>query len=338
MPPEVRLLSLEGHLPGAPVGNEALERRLETSAEAILQATGIGVRHYAESGQGSSDLARVAAEEAMVAAGVSSDDLALIIFATATPDVTFPGAACFLQDKLAAGTAGALDVRAQSAGFIAGLELGCAFASVPGPISGEKGGASRVLLAAGEVFSSGLDESPRGADLTPRLADGAAVGVLGRSDVGARVAALRWYTDGTLADRFWCEFPASGRYPLRVKREDLLAGRHFPSANLESLAPIARTRLGEVCKEVAALAEWSMDSVQVAILDYVEPSVVRAVACDLGLSDERTDVPTETFAHVMAAGLPLRLAHWQKELAAGSRVLLAAAGPGFSWGAAALEL
>lgn len=330
-------MSLGAHLPGAALDNEVLAERLGASADALLESTGIRVRHYAGDGEGPSALAQHAAEQALAGAGLSVDDLSLIVFATATPDVTFPGSACFLQDKLSAGTVGAIDIRAQSAGFIAGLDLAVAFTSVPGSVAGTGGGPSHVMLASGEVFSSGLDESPRGRDLTPRLADGAAVGIVGRGGSGARVAALRWYTDGTLADQFWCEFPASRRYPLRIMAEDLEAGLHYPTADLPALAPIVQARLGEVAREVLDEAGWSVDSLEVAIIDYIEPRIARAAAGDLGLDEARIDVPTEAFGHVMAAGLPLRLADWKSRLAPGGRVLLVAAGPGLSWGAVALE-
>lgn len=336
MPPEARLLSLGTHLPGAPLSNEDLAERLETSGDALFAATGIRTRHHASAGEGPSDLARHAAQRALAGAGASVEDLSLIVFATATPDVTFPGAACFLQEKLGAGTIGAIDIRAQTVGFLAGLELALAFSDAPGPIS--QSGAARILVAAGEVFSSGLDESPSGVDMTPRLADGAAVSVVGRGEGGARVAALRWHTDGALAERFWCEFPASRRYPLRVLEQDLVEGRHYPRADLPSLAPIAQTRLVEVAREVLDEAGWSVDSLEAGIVDYVEPAVARAAAGEIGLSAARTDVPTEHFGHVMAAGLPLRLSEWKTRLAPGARILLAGAGPGLSWGAAALEL
>ncbi|MDG2303086.1 MAG: 3-oxoacyl-[acyl-carrier-protein] synthase III C-terminal domain-containing protein [Candidatus Binatia bacterium] len=338
MPPEARLLSLGTHLPGAALDNAALAERLGVSADALLESTCVRARHYAGEGEGPSALAQHAAEQALAGAGVTVDDLSLIVFATATPDVTFPGSACFLQDKLSAGTVGAIDIRAQSAGFIAGLDLAIAFSSVPGSVAGTGGGPSHVMVASGEVFSSGLDESPRGRELTSRLADGAAVGIVGRSDEGARVAALRWHTDGSLAEQFWCEYPASGRYPLRIMAEDLEAGLHYPTADLSALAPVVQTRLGEVAREVLDEAGWSADSLEVAIIDYIEPRVARAAAAGLGLDDARIDVPTESFGHVMSAGLPLRLADWESRLAPGARVLLAAAGPGLAWGAVALEL
>ena len=338
MPPELRLLALGTHLPGDPVENGSLAEGMETSAEALLDSTGIHSRHYAPDGEGPSDLAKRAAETALMASGTAIEDLSLIVFATATPDVFFPGAACYLQNKLGAATTGALDIRAQSVGFLAGLDLALAFTALPCPASAQGAHGARILVAAGEVHSAGLDYSPAGRDLTPRFGDGAAVGIVGHGESGARIAALRWYTDGTLADRFWCEYPASRSHPDRITEEDLAARRHFAKADLGFLASIAQRRLTEVVAAVLEEAQWSVGSLALAIVDYVDPAVAHAATQDMGIDPRRVDVPTQSFGHVMAAGLPLRLAHWQRELAPGDRVILAAAGPGFSWGAVALEL
>lgn len=337
MPPEVRLLSLECDLPGEPVSNETIGSLVGASSEDVLASTGIRQRHHAADGQGPSDLAREASERALGAAAVGPADLSMIVFATATPDVAFPGSACFLQEKIGAGTVGAVDIRAQSAGFIAGLDLAAALCSVPGPAAEGPDGPSRILLAAGEVFSSGLDMSPGGRSITPRLADGAAAAVVGQGDTGIGIASLAWYTDGALADRFWCEFPASRRYPLRLLPEDIEQGRHYPSADLPALGPVVRQRLVEVGREVLGAAGWAPEDLALAIVDYVEPGVAHAAADDLGIGPVALEVPTESFGHVMAAGLPLQLALCRDRLESGAKVLLAAAGPGLAWGAVALE-
>lgn len=340
MPPEAetRLLGLGRHLPGDPVANDALAGPLGTSADDLERTTGIARRHHAADGQGPSDLALRAASEALAAARTEVSELGLIVFATATPDVTFPGAACYLQEKLAAPTVGALDVRAQSAGFLCALDLATAFAQLPAPAGGADARYARILVAAGEVFSSGLELAPRGREMTARLADGAGAAVLGRGDVGPRVRAARWHTDGSLADRFWCEFPASYQYPVRVRTENLAAGLHYPSADLPALAPIVTERLAAVAGEVLELVGWRPASVDLAIVDYAAPDVARAAAAAAGLASASTIVPTAEFGHVMAAGLVMALAPALATLAPGAKVLLAAAGPGLAWGAAALEV
>jgi 3-oxoacyl-[acyl-carrier-protein] synthase-3 len=338
MPPEVRIAGLGSHLPGPPIPSAQLADALGESAEALERRTGIAVRHHAAPGQGPSDLALEASRVALARARTDASELGLIVFATATPDITFPGSACYLQDKLGAPTVGALDVRAQSAGFLCALELARAFALQDSPRGDQRDPRyARVLVAAGEVLSSGLDFTPRGRELTPRLADGAAAAVVGPGDEGLRVGAIRWQTDGTLVDRFWCEFPASRKHPRRITAEDLAAGRHHPSADLGALAPIVRDRLARSVREVLADMAWRADEVDTLLIDYADPELARQIGADLGFPAARTTVPTALFAHVMAAGLPIALERLATEHRLGRRVLLAAAGAGFSWGAAALE-
>lgn len=336
--PVARLLGLGRHLPEQ-VANDELARELGTTAADLAAATGIAHRHHAPDGQGPSDLALRAAADALAAAKTKVGDLGLIVFATATPDVTFPGSACFLQEKLGAPTIGAIDVRAQSAGFLCGLDLAAAFASLPAPRGGGPDARyARVLVAAGEVSSSGLDLTPNGREMSARLADGAGVAVVGRGDQGPKLLAVRWYTDGALADRFWCEYPASYQYPLRVNASDLAAGRHFPKADLPGLAPIVPPRVAAAAGEVLAEAGWRAGEIDLAIVDYVEPDVARTAAATIGVAADRVVVPTAEFGHVMAGGLAMTLAERAPKLAPGARVLLAAAGPGLAWGAAAIEV
>jgi 3-oxoacyl-[acyl-carrier-protein] synthase-3 len=338
MPPEVRLLGIGRSLPDEVVSNDALAGVLGVSAADIEERTGVSRRYRAAEGEGPSDLALRAARAALETSGTALADVGLIVFATTTPDVTFPGAACYLQEKLGAPTVGALDVRAQTAGFLCALDLASSFAYLPAPSGGADARYARVLVAAGEVHSSGLDESPRGAEMTPRFGDGAAAAIVGFGDAGPRVRAVRWYTEGALVDRLWCEYPASKQYPVRVTAENLAAGVHFPRGDLGALAPIARERMREVAGEVLDLCGWRASELDALIVDYVEPSVARAAAEEIGAVADRVSVPTVEFGHVTAGGLAIGLADRLPRLGAGARVLLVGAGSGFTYGAAALEI
>jgi len=335
---EARLLGLGRHLPGDAIGNATLASTLGTTADELARTTGIAHRHHAQEGEGPSDLALRAAHDALADAQTDVADLGLIVFATATPDVTFPGAACYLQDKLAAPTVGAVDVRAQSAGFLCALDLALAFASLQSPKGGPDARYARILIAAGEVVSSGLDFSPRGREMTARLADGAGAAVVGRAAHGPRIRAVRWYADGSLAERFWCEYPASKQFPLRIDENNLAAGKQYPSADLGALAPIVPPRIAAAAAEVLELCGWRANELDLAIVDYVAPDVAREAARAIGVAEQKLVVPTAEFGHVMAGGLVMSLAAALGSLPAGARVLLAAAGPGLAWGAAALEI
>src|SRR5262245_45109669 len=167
---------------------------------------------------GPSGLGCEASRAALAPAGLEPADIDLIVFATMTPDIAFPGAGCFLQHKLGCRTVGALDVRAQCAGFLFALATADRFVRA--------GAATRVLVVGAEVHSSGLDYSLRGTAVTPWFGDGAGAVVLGAAETPGVLASVL-HSDPTDLERFWCEFPASRHVPARMELEHLHAGAHF---------------------------------------------------------------------------------------------------------------
>src|SRR6185369_2780193 len=156
---------------------------------------------------GPSDLALEPAKQALSQARKTSDDVDFLIFATMTPDVTFPGAACFFQDKFGLGTVGALDIRGQCTGYLMALMIADDYLRA--------GQYRTVLIAAGEVHSAGLDYSERGVAVARLYGDGAAVSVLGAAN-GAGIESVVCGSDGRHHERFWIEYPSSRQHPLRV--------------------------------------------------------------------------------------------------------------------------
>ena len=101
------IASIATYLPPKLLTNADLEKMVETTDEWILQRTGIRERHIADLGVGTSDLAYEASKQAIERAGLTPDDIDLIIVGTTTPDMPFPSTACLLQTKLGASTRGA---------------------------------------------------------------------------------------------------------------------------------------------------------------------------------------------------------------------------------------
>src|SRR4030095_12790434 len=139
-----------------------------------------------------------AAARAHDAAGRVPTDVDLIVFATMTPDIAFPGSGCFLQDKLGCDTVGAIDTRAQCAGFVFALATADRFV---------RAGPAREALGGGaEVHSTALDPTPRAAAITPRFGDGAGAILLGAAETPGVLATVL-HSDPTDFERFWGEFP-----------------------------------------------------------------------------------------------------------------------------------
>ena len=288
-------------------------------------------RHHADEGHGPSDLAREAALPALTGAGLEPADVDLIVFATMTPDVAFPGSGCYLQDKLGCRTVGALDVRAQCAGFPFALATADRFV--------RGGAAGCVLVACAEVHSTALDYSPSAAAVTPYFGDGAGAVVLGAARTPGVLAAVL-HSDPDGLERFWCEFPASRHYPARMDREAYRAGRHYYRLDAAAVHPQARAALAGVTHEVLDCAGVAADRVALFLVHYLDARVACAAAEAAHLPRERVVATAERAGHIAAAGIPIALAD---ALAAGrvgkgDLVCCAAFGAGMSWGGVLLRL
>jgi len=325
------ILGVGRHLPARVVDAAALGARLGVDAERLVRETGVERRRAVEPGQGPSELAAAAAGEALAAAGRTPADVDLIVFATTTPDMAFPGSGCFLQDRLGCRTVGALDVRAQDAGFLYALATADRFVRA--------GANACVLVAAAEIFSTALDYSPAGAAVSPYFGDGAGVVLVGAGAAdGVRAVVL--HNDPTDLERYWCEFPASRHYPARMEMPQYDAGRHFYRIDAPALHARAEPALAEVGGEALARAGVARDGVAAYLLAYLDPRVAERAAARAGLPAGRVVVAGREVGHVGAASLPIALADALADgrLARGDVVCCATFGAGLAWGAAVLQL
>ena len=163
-----RIAGTGGYLPAQVLTNADLAQRIDTDDEWMRTRTGIRQRHIAAAGEQTSDLALLAAQRALAAAGIAPAEIDLIIVATTTPDMVFPSTACILQDKLGAKSGPAFDVQAVCCGFVYALSI--ADRMVAG------GGARNALVVGAEIYSRILDWNDRGTCVL--FGDGAGAAVL----------------------------------------------------------------------------------------------------------------------------------------------------------------
>src|SRR5512143_2054789 len=295
------------------------------------QRVGSVLRPTVSEPMGPSDLALAPGHQALAQAGLTVADVDLVAFATMTPDVTFPGAACFFQHKLGAGTTAAIDLRGQCAGFLTGLMVADAYLTA--------GIYRHVLLAAGEVHSSALDYSPAGIAVAELYGDGAAVAVLASGD-GAGCESIVCHSDGRQFDRFWIEYPSSRQHPLRVTVEDIRAGKHYPRIDRAEVEAFALVQLPAVVREACERAGASLAQVDAFILSHALPGVSERCAASLGLAGDAWIDAGAAHGHLTAATLPVALSESlaRGRIGRGARVCLAACGAGANWGAAVLRV
>jgi 3-oxoacyl-[acyl-carrier-protein] synthase-3 len=293
----------------------------------------VGVRRpIAVDPVGPSTLAVPAANQALAQAGLPTAAVDFIVFATMTPDVTFPGAGCFFQDQMGCGTVGALDIRAQCAGFLFGLAVADQFVKA--------GVYTRILVIGAEVHSAGLDYSERGGRVAALYGDGAGVAVLGTGDGARGLRGVAIHTDGRHHHRFWCEYPASRQHPVRMTPENFREGRHFITMDVDFVRAFGEEALPAVIGEALQAAERSPQQIDRFIISHVLLDVAESVGKRLNVPSSRLNLPGARHGHLTAAALPTALSEEVAAgtLGAGDTVCLAASGAGFAWGAAVLTL
>ena len=329
--PASAVLGCGRHLPPRVVTSDDLASTLGVPGATLTTRSGVARRHYTEDGVGPSDLARDASVAALEAAGLTPTDVDLIVFATMTPDIAFPGSGCFLQHKLGCRTIGALDVRAQCAGFVFALATADRFIRA--------GKASRVLVAGAEVHSTALDFSPRAAAVTPYFGDGAGAIVLGAGREPGVLATVL-HSDPDRFQRFWCEFPASRNYPARMTRESFDAGRHYYVLDADAVHPDAARTLPAVVQEVLERANVPVERVALFVMHYFDHRVARRAADAIGVPPDRVIATAESAGHIAAAGIPIALADavTAGRVGRGDLVCCAAFGAGMCWAAALLRM
>jgi len=304
---------------------------MDTSDEWILQRTGICERRFVSEGVGSSDLGLQASLKAIAAAGLSPQDLDLIVFATLSPDYTFPGSGCLLQDKLGIGTIGALDVRNQCSGFIYGLSVADQYVKT--------GMCQHVLVVGAEVHSTGLELNNRGRDVGVLFGDGAGAVVVGRArENQGCILSTHLHAEGKYAKKLWLEAPGCIFHP-RITEEMLREGRHYPRMEGRLVYKHAVERFREVVEEALHANRLTIDDVDLMILHQANMRIAEAVTETLKLSPDRVFNNIHKYGNTTAASIPIALdeALEQGRIETGDLVVLAAFGSGFTWAAALMR-
>lgn len=325
-----RIAGTGRYVPPRTVTNEDLSKWMDTSDEWILQRTGIEVRHWVEEGggTGASDLGLEASRIALSRAGWAPEAVDLIVFATLSPDVFFPGAGCFLQHKLGLPSTPALDIRQQCTGFLYGLSIADAYI--------RSGMAARILLVGAEIHSTGLDISTRGRDVAVIFGDGAAAVCLEAMETDAEVGVLghALHADGAMAESLMTEAPASREWP-RLTAAMLEEGRHYPHMDGKGIFKEAVRRLPQVTLEVLEKTGLAKEEVDLYIPHQANLRINQMYEKAMGLPEGRVFHNIQRYGNTTAATIPLALDEAIESgiLGPGKTVCFLGLGSGLTWGA-----
>ena len=266
-----QIIGCGAYLPEQVVTNDDLAARLDTSDEWIRQRTGIGERRVAAVGELTSDLALRAAEQALADAGMSGNDLDLIVLATATPDHTFPATATKVQARLGMHRGAAFDIQAVCAGFI--------FALATADNALRVGQARTALVIGAETFSRILDWDDRGTCVL--FGDGAGALVLKAvPDPGPRgrcVLSNHLHSDGRQYDILYVDGgPSSTRCTGLLRMEGREVFRR------------AVQHLSEVVDEALAANQLTAADIDWLVPHQANSRIIEGVGRKLGLPPTRS--------------------------------------------------
>ena len=307
-----------GYLPENILTNDELAQRIDTSDEWIRDRSGIEMRHIAAEGEMTSDLAFIAAQSALEAAGISADDLDLIVLATSTPDETFPATATVVQSKLGADNAMAFDIQAVCSGFVYALATADNFLKA--------GQIDTAMVIGAETFSRILDWQDRGTCVL--FGDGAGALVLkaetGQGNNADRgVLSTHLHSDGRLHDLLYVDGgPSSTGEVGFLRMEGKEVFRH------------AVVKMAEVTEEALQANGLAAGDIDWFVPHQANKRIIDGTAKKLGINGDRVIVTIDKHANTSAASIPLALwvATHDDRIKQDDLVLIEALGGGMTWG------
>lgn len=302
--------------------NEDWAGLIETSDEWITTKTGIKERRIADSDTCTSDLAVLACQQAIEDAGLTPDDIGMLILATSSPDVPLSSTAGITQHKLGCSRSAAFDINAVCAGWVHALDIGSRYAGTPGY--------ENVLVVGAEVYSRILNWEDRGTCVL--FGDGAGAAVLSEVDDGRGILGSWMMSDGSGSGVI--EIPAGGvRTP--ISSSGFAEGDQYFQMDGRAVWRFAIEAFPQAVRGVLDRIGRDLSEVDLIIPHQANLRIVEAGMENLGLPMEKTFTNLQRYGNTAGASVPiaLREAFDDGVLSRGDLVVTAAFGGGLAWGA-----
>ncbi|AIZ63894.1 3-oxoacyl-ACP synthase [Hymenobacter sp. DG25B] len=323
-----------GHyVPDRVVTNADITQIMETTDEWIQERTGIRERRWFVEGKDTTaNMGANASRKALEMAGLTPDDVQLIVFATLSPDYVFPGSGVLMQRELGIkATIPALDVRNQCSGFIYALSVADQFVKT--------GMYDTVLVVGSEIHSSGLDKSTRGRAVSVIFGDGAGAVVLRpTTEEGRGILSTHLHSQGEYAEELIVKEPGSN-FENRVQRSIDNPLEMYPYMNGQNVFKHAVVRFPQVIKEALDQNGYQSTDIDMLIPHQANLRITQYVQQKMGLPDDKVYSNVQRYGNTTAASVPIALSEAVQEgrIKRGDLVCLAAFGSGFTWASALIR-
>lgn len=319
-----KITGVGSYLPSKKISNFDLEKILDTSDEWIFQRTGIKERRWVEGNTTTCDLAYEASKEAFNDAEVNENEIDGIIFATLSPDHTFPGTGVFLQEKLDLPNCPIFDIRQQCSGFLYGMEMGRYFIG--------SGNYKKILLVGAESQSQYLDKTPRGRNMSVLFGDGAGAVILERTqikdkDLDSHILTTNLHAEGKKAHELWMP---------KIKNFSSSSEDVFPFMHGNTIFINAIKKMVESLKLSCEQVKITPDDIDCFLFHQANMRINSKVAEVLGVDKKKIFNTIEKYGNTTAATIPIGMKDALKSgfLQRGMLVASATFGSGFTWASA----
>ena len=322
---QVKIIGTGSYTPETVYSNEYLESIVDTKAKWIEEKLGIKERHIAAPDQSTSDLAGNAAEKAIENAGLTKDDIDLIVVATATPDRLAPSTATIVQDKIQAYNAVAFDIAAVCSGFLYAMSVASQYIA--------SGVYDNVLVIGADTFSRITDWSSRDSVF---FGDGAGAAVLTHGNGDEGFIAFRLYSDGRGRNNF--TVPAGGsEHP--ATEETIKEGMHYFQMNGRAVYDTGTEVLPIAINQVLSDTNLSISDIDLMIPHQPSIAILQKTAEIIGLPFEKVMTNMSKYANTSGGTIPILLDETNRagKLKKGTTILFAAVGSGWTYGASIMK-
>jgi 3-oxoacyl-[acyl-carrier-protein] synthase III len=322
-----RIASLATYVPPRVLTNADLENLVDTNNDWIMQRVGIRERHIAGVGVATSDLGKEAALAAIERAGITPDDIGVIITGTVTPDMMFPSTACLIQHKIGAHHAWGFDLSAACSAFTYSLTTASQLVA--------SGAHDHALVVGADVMSSIIDYKDRATCVL--FGDGAgAVVISAAKDGEGSILDFEHEIDGSGGDALF--MPAGGS--LRPPSLETVGQRmHYVKQDGARVFKFAVRKTEEIARRILSRNGLEPSDLDLFISHQANRRIIESATEKLGLGPDKTLINIDRFGNTTAATIPLALndAVCAGRLKKGDLVLLASVGAGFTVGAVLLR-
>ena len=322
---QVKIIGTGSYTPERILTNEELEKKVDTNANWIYKNLGIKERHIAAENESTSDLAAKAGISAIEDAGLSANDIQLIIIATATPDRLAPSTASIVQHKIKAYNAVAFDIAAVCSGFLFGLSIASQF--IASHVY------NNVLVIGADTFSRITDWSRRDAVF---FGDGAGAAILTSANNNEGFLSFRLYTDGR--GKFNFTVPAGGS-ENPANKETIDNRLHYFQMNGKEVFKAATKYLPGAINEVLNDSCLTVNDIDYMIPHQPGIKILIKTAELVGLPFEKVQTNMDKYANTSGGTIPILLDEVNKKglLTPDKHILFAAIGAGWTYGAAVIK-